>query len=443
MKSGFVFMMVLVVAAVLLAGCAVPAAPSTTPTPGTTTPAPAPTTPDTTITPSQTTPPPTPTTPSATPTPTPTTPPSTQSAEMGTLTVYVTDPPPPDMEEILVNIKSLEVHKAGGAWMTIDEEPQEFDLKVIEGVQEYLASQDLETGKYTQIRFDVVSVRVKVDGVYHDAKVPSDKIKLVGTFEVVANEDTEITIDFNGQKSVLVTGNGKYIFKPVVKLLMPDKIKPIQLEATLNSTDNATAEWSDTKAYSGNESVYLATGDFTGPSADEARIVITLPDGITLGQIDSISWWVYAMSGYPPHIDITLDLEGENEDMLTAEMNLNSVDAPKSIAELQSEINYDTGWLQTFELTSDDSFGAIGDDTIFWVTRMGSGDLNAPSGTLLQWKDGEVGEDPEEELTTTVISGSAPVVKLEIEIDNWVVSSEAYVDDIEIVIDGVTYTISD
>jgi len=362
---------------------------------------------------------------------------------MGTLKVYVTDPPPPDMEEILVNIKSLEVHKAGGAWTTIAEEPQEFDLKAIEEIQEYLASKDLEAGRYTQLRFDVDSVRVKAGGVYHDAKVPSEKIKLVGTFEVAANEDTEITLDFNGEKSVLVTGNGKYIFKPVIKLLLPDKMKPIELEAALDTTGDATAGWSDTEAHSGKDSVHLATAEFTEPDADEARIVITLPEGTTLGQIDSIFWWVYAMSGYPPHIDITLDVEGENEDMLTAEMNLNCVDAPKSIAQLQSEINYDTEWLQTFELISDDGFGAIGDNTIFWVTKMGSGDLNAPSGTLLQWKDGEVGKDPEEELTTTVISGSAPVVKLEIEIDNWVVSSEAYVDDIEIVIDGVTYTIGD
>ncbi len=165
-----------------------------------------------------------------------------------------------------------------------------------------------------------------------------------------------------------------------------------------------------------------------------------------LGDIESISWWVYAASGYPPHIDITLDCNTDNvvdnEDMLTAEMNLNCVDAPRSIATLTGEISYNTTWLQTFELTPGDGFSAITDNTTFWVTKMGSGDLNAPSGTLGQWKSGIVASDPESEMTTPVIDGDATVVKLETEVDNWVCQTEAYVDDIEIVIDGVTYTIS-
>ncbi len=140
-------------------------------------------------------------------------------------------------------------------------------------------------------------------------------------------------------------------------------------------------------------------------------------------------------------MDVNKNSAVDNEDMLTAEMNLNCVGAPKSIATLQGEISYNTGWLQTFELTSGDGFGAITGDTTFWVTKMGSGDLNAPSGTLAQWKAGTVANDPESEMTTPVITGIAPVVKLEIEIDNWVLQTEAYVDDIEIVIGGVTYTI--
>jgi hypothetical protein len=221
--------------------------------------------------------------------------------------------------------------------------------------------------------------------------------------------------------------------------------EPEELETSLGATDNATAELSDEQAYSGNESVHLWTEGLEG-AGHEARIVIPLPDGTKLGDIDSISWWTYTASGYPPHIDITLDCDTDNvvdnEDMLTAEMNLNCVGAPKSIAELAGEISYNSTWLQTFELTSGDGFGAITDNTTFWVTKMGSGDLNAPSGTLEQWKSGIVASDPESEMTTPVIDGDAPVVKLEIEVDNWVRQTDAYVDDIQIVIDGVTYTIS-
>ncbi len=374
----------------------------------------------------------------------------------GILEIRVTDPPPPDMDHIWVKLQSLEIHKAGGSWITIDdvEETEPFDLKAIEGLEAYLASQVVEAGRYTQIRLGVepgavtVDIDEDIEGDEYDAKVPSDKIKLVGNFEVLENNTTVITLDFNGEKSVLVTGKGDYIFKPVIKLLVSgegEPIEPIELETSLGATDNATAESSTEQAHSGNESVHLMTTGTEG-TGDEARIIIPMPTETKLGDIESISWWVYAVSGYPPHIDITLDSNTDNvvdnEDMLTAEMNLNCVGAPKSIATLASEISYNSTWLQTFELTAGDGFSAITDNTIFWVTKMGSGDLNAPSGTLGQWKSGIVASDPESEMTTPVISENTTVLQLEIEVDNWVRQTDAYVDDIEIVIDGVTYTIS-
>lgn len=205
------------------------------------------------------------------------------------------------------------------------------------------------------------------------------------------------------------------------------------------SADTATAELSTNEVHSGDYSVHLATGNGqTKGTGVEARIAIELPEETTLDDIQSISWWVYSVTGYPPHIDITLDVDGDGtvdpEDMLTGEMNLNCTGAPKSIAQLETEIAYDTGWLQTFELTSGDGFDEIDDNTIFWVTKMGSGNLNAPSGTLADWKSGDITRitDPEGEMPTAIITGSAKVIKIEIELDNWVVESEVYVDDIEI-----------
>ncbi len=71
-------------------------------------------------------------------------------AGMGMLKVYVTDPPPPDMDEILVTIEGLEVHKDGGPWVTVDEEEHQFDLKSLVGIQDFLASKVVDAGWYTQ-----------------------------------------------------------------------------------------------------------------------------------------------------------------------------------------------------------------------------------------------------------------------------------------------------
>jgi len=436
MKKLSIILIPLTLVMLLAAGC-MPAAPevsSPTPKPAVTAPTPTPQPPATSSSP--------------TPKPIPT---GELLPGTGMLEVYVTDPPPPKMDKILVDIKNLEIHKTGGNWTSVAVDTDPFNLKEIEGIQEFLASQIVEAGRYTQIRFEVNSVKIVVGGDNYTAKVPSDKIKIVGNFDVIDNNTTEIILDFNGEKSVIETGKGEYIFKPVIKLLVSGKgkpsepVEPIELGASWNASDNATAELSDEQAYSGNESVHLWTEGKEG-AGHEARIVIPLPPGTKLGDIQSISWWVYAASGYPPHIDITLDCDTDNvvdsEDMLTAEMNLNCVGAPKSIATLTGEISYNSTWLQTFELTSSDNFGAITDNTIFWVTKMGSGDQNAPWGTLEEWKSGIVAHDPDGEMTTPVIDGDATVVKLEIEVDNWVRQTDAYVDDIEIVIDGVTYTIS-
>ncbi len=145
---------------------------------------------------------------------------------MGRLVVNVTDPPPPDMDSVMVEVENLEVHKAGGSWITVAEDMEPFDLKLLEDRVDLLATAIVDAGIYTQIRLDVESVTIWIEGEEHIARVPSGNIKLVGSFEVVAGEETEVTLDFIGAESVIVTGNGEYIFKPVIKLLIPESAKP-------------------------------------------------------------------------------------------------------------------------------------------------------------------------------------------------------------------------
>ena len=147
---------------------------------------------------------------------------------MGKLVVNVTDPPPPDMDSVMVEVKNLEVHKAGGGWTTVaeDEDMEPFDLVSLEDRVELLATAIVDAGIYTQIRLDIKSVTIWVKGEDYTAKVPSSKIKLVGSFEVIDDGETEVTLDFIGAESVMVTGNGEYIFRPVVKLLIPQSSKP-------------------------------------------------------------------------------------------------------------------------------------------------------------------------------------------------------------------------
>jgi len=148
------------------------------------------------------------------------------TVEWGIIEIRVTDPPPADVEHVFVTLANIEVHRVSDnvtGWETIPIPTgnMTFDLMDVIGVEKVLGSANVTAGKYTQIRMDVDSVEVvTVDGDNFTAEVPSGKLKIVRPFEVGAGVTTVLTLDFDGEKSLIITGKGKAIFKPVVKLLI-------------------------------------------------------------------------------------------------------------------------------------------------------------------------------------------------------------------------------
>ncbi len=161
------------------------------------------------------------------PVPSPTPPPTVVST--GILEIRVTDAPPQrDVSEINVTLANIEVYKAAdetgdeGEWVMVIGEAKPFDLiKLREsGVEDVLGEAEILSGHYTQIRMDVKLVDAVIDDERVEAGVvlPSGKLKMVGSFEIEENQLTVLTLDFDADKSLVFTGEGKVIFKPVVKL---------------------------------------------------------------------------------------------------------------------------------------------------------------------------------------------------------------------------------
>ena len=97
----------------------------------------------------------------------------------------------------------------------------EFDLVQITGVEEILGNKELDPGRYNQVRLSVDKVEVtRQDGNVVDARVPSDRLKIVGGFTLTAGETTILTFDFDADKSVVLAGPRNVLVKPVVKLLV-------------------------------------------------------------------------------------------------------------------------------------------------------------------------------------------------------------------------------
>jgi len=172
-------------------------------------------------------------------------------AEWGIVEIRVTDPPPAAVKSAVVYFNSIEVHMASdgeresdntttsgnvtsgnmtasdnNGWITVIGTPGSFDLMSVIGVEKILGSANLSAGKYTQIRMSVTNVTgVTTDNVTYTAEVPSDKLKIIGNFSVGSGNTTVLTLDFDGEHSLIRTGEGKFLFKPVVKLLVNNEGK--------------------------------------------------------------------------------------------------------------------------------------------------------------------------------------------------------------------------
>ena len=156
--------------------------------------------------------------PSATPLVVETEPTVEVASQTGTLEVRVTDAPDPSITAVYVTTDNIEVSIAGEGWVSVIDEEITFELLALEGVEAVLGSAELPVGKYTQIRLSVPLVEVEKDGVIVTAEVPSETIKLVGTFELSADETTFISLDFEVDKPLVERGNQGFLFKPVIKL---------------------------------------------------------------------------------------------------------------------------------------------------------------------------------------------------------------------------------
>lgn len=152
----------------------------------------------------------------------------------GVLVLQITDAPSDlNISKALVNISNVQVHRADfgsddndsednesdAGWFTIVNESQTFDLIQLIDVKEVFDEEELRAGWYTQIRLVVDRALVTIDGIEYDLHIPSKNVKLISPFEVIENETTTLTLDFDVYESIHQSGNDKYIMNPTIKII--------------------------------------------------------------------------------------------------------------------------------------------------------------------------------------------------------------------------------
>ena len=139
------------------------------------------------------------------------------------VTVNMTDAPGA-FDAVILNIKSVViVTDKGTSTMNVNGGPLDI-LHFRLGKDTVLAGQDIQAGTIEQIRLVLNDSgnQVVVGGVTSNLTTPSGQIsgvKLNLHQTLTGGIDYTITLDFDAAQSIVLTGNGKYILKPVIRAI--------------------------------------------------------------------------------------------------------------------------------------------------------------------------------------------------------------------------------
>jgi hypothetical protein len=146
---------------------------------------------------------------------------------MGQVRLMLTDAPG-GFEAINLVVREVSIHRAGGAgWEVIQSGTATYDLlQLRNGLFATLGVAPVPAGHYTQIRLKLdPGSNVVVDGVAHPLFIPSGEqsgYKLVGEFDVPADDSVEVIVDLDGARSIHETGNGRYMLRPTARIAVRD-----------------------------------------------------------------------------------------------------------------------------------------------------------------------------------------------------------------------------
>lgn len=146
-----------------------------------------------------------------------------KSSSRTPLEVKITDSPG-SYDAIYLNIDKIEILTTGGR-STLDVEDNPFDiLEYTMGRDTVIASESVASGRIQEIRLILEDEGnfIVVDGVEHPLTTPSGQssgVKLKIQDELIPNVAYTLLLDFDAARSIVKTGNGKYILKPVIRAI--------------------------------------------------------------------------------------------------------------------------------------------------------------------------------------------------------------------------------
>lgn len=165
--------------------------------------------------------------------------PTSPSGAGATLRLMLTDSPFSDARALLVTFSEVTAHRSGAAFERVPfaggASSRTCDLKKLTNAQDVLGTGPLTAGHYTQVRLVVSSAALYFDnpaegpacaptiaapaGRHEPVDIPSGEVRLNRPFDVAEGGVTTMLLDFDGDQSVRMTGNGRYMMQPVIAVV--------------------------------------------------------------------------------------------------------------------------------------------------------------------------------------------------------------------------------
>jgi hypothetical protein len=234
---------------------------------------------------------------------------SSASAGKGKLQVYLTDDPG-NYDEVVIDVQDIKINYSSDSlngWQSLSNiKSGPYDiLRLVNGKDTLIGDADLNSGKIEQIRLILGPNNfVKVGGQTIPLQTPSAQqsgLKLNIHQDVNAGITYKLLLDFDAARSIVQTGNGKYILKPVIRTTLEaigGSIRGYVLPNTFNTavfalqgTDTVAGTYTSNGSYTlkginaGTYTLAFVPGDTTYKSQNKTGITVTTNNVTTVDTV--------------------------------------------------------------------------------------------------------------------------------------------------------------
>jgi hypothetical protein len=139
--------------------------------------------------------------------------------------VYMTDSPG-DYQEVNVNITGVEINTGANGWTALNVNAGIYNLLTLcNGKDILLATGSISASVISQIRLTIGSTgnTIKVNNTIYPLVIPSGSqsgLKVVVNGQLSSDNNYTIALDFDAGMSIVATGSGTYILKPVIRAIV-------------------------------------------------------------------------------------------------------------------------------------------------------------------------------------------------------------------------------